>query len=159
VGHTRSVATLLSWTWTLKMDKLEPINIDKWLDSDGMIAPADDGTLPPVELPEDHFAQPSMDEGHEYEVIADPSGGPEDWAVLLNEPEYKDVVVRYISIEIDPKMGTMEFEYQVMYVPEGSTLPNPEIFSMYLSNVLASVVSKYSQEDAVQYETIDDESI
>jgi len=141
------------------MHDLESINIDKWLDSAGQITPAEDGTLPPIDLPESHIARATMDEGHEYEVIADPQGGPDDWAVLLNEPDYKDVVIRYISIEIDPNMGTMEFRYQVMYVPEGTILPNPEIFSTYLSNVLASIVSKYSEEGAVQYESIDDESI
>ena len=141
------------------LENVEPIDVEQWLDSDGKIGPDAEGYMPPLDISEEHISAPLYDSGYEYEVIADPTDSSEDaWAVLLNDEKYKDVVVKYLKVEMDNSMRTMDFEYQVLYAPEGAELPDPDVFGAYLSDILMSIVTKYAADDAVIYEPIEDET-
>lgn len=138
------------------LENVEPVDVEQWLDGDGLIGPDSDGTLP-LDISEEHTSKARYDMGHEFDIISDPEDPSEDaWAVLLNEP-YKDVVLRYKSVEMDTSMGTMDFEYELLYVPEGLELPSPDDFGAYLSDVLVSIVRHFSDDGNVVFDPIDDE--
>ena len=139
------------------LENVEPVDIEQWLDDDGKIGPDSDGTLP-LDISEEHTAKALYDMGHEFEVISDPMDPSEDaWAVLLNDP-YKDVVLRYKSVEMDTAMGTMDFEYELLFVPEGLQLPDPDEFGKYLSDILVSIVRTFAADGNVLYDPIEDET-
>lgn len=140
------------------LENVEPVDIEQWLDDDGKIGPDSDGNMPPLDISEEHVSQALYDQGHEFEIIADPTDPDDDaWAVLLNEP-HKDVIIKYSRVEMDTNMRTMDFEYEILYVPEGQDLPEPDTFGAYLSDILVSIVTKFNADGNVVYEPIEEES-
>lgn len=91
-----------------------------------------------------------MIEGEDYMIANDPqSSNQDDWVVIL-KGEWDRVVGRYENIEITEKGTRLNFRFEPVYVPEGTSIEG-QGFLDYISEVLGSIIRDHHEKNAMMY--------
>ena len=100
-----------------------------------------------------------LTENDNFIITGDPSypDEPNFWAVVITSGEYKDWVVRFPEVILDK--GELEFTYEVIYLPDGSTFTDLEVAN-YMSSLITEVVAElHGSEGQVYIDTTTGEQI
>jgi hypothetical protein len=89
-------------------------------------------------------------EEDDFLIVGDPSypDDPEAWCVLVLKGDYKDWVVRFTFVEFDK--GELEFTYEVVYLPDGSTFDELETAN-FMSSLITEVIETLHGTDGQVY--------
>ena len=89
-------------------------------------------------------------EEDDYIITGDPSypDDPEAWCVLILQGEYKNWVVRFPEVKLDK--GELEFTYEVVYMPDGTTFNELDVAN-YMSSLLVEVIESLHGTDGQVY--------
>lgn len=102
---------------------------------------SDEGlVLDPVYIEEQGSLAIDVLEEDDYIITEDPTD-PEvedSWAVVLLKDPYKDWVVRFPRVIMDK--GELEFDYEVIYLPEGSEFTDVTTAS-YMTAIITDIVA------------------
>jgi len=111
---------------------------------------ADSIYLEDMHLGESEVVHHDLLEQDDYIITGDPSypDDPEAWCVLILKGEYRDWVVRFTFVQFDK--GELEFTYEVVYLPDGSTFDELGVAN-YMSSLITEIVESMHGTDGQVY--------
>lgn len=88
----------------------------------------------------------------DYVIAPDPANpmDPDGWSVVIMHKDYKDVVIKYHNVQMNPEKQEIEFQVELMMIPEGSLVdPAEERFCRVCSLIIQDLIDEMNRADSL----------